>query len=618
MREVKASNQLLDAVLQQADDERAAADEDDIHHPTANDTEPESASSRGFNQPRAKRSPSFKFALAACLVLLVGIVGISLAMPVLSGPNSTFVGKGGTSPFAVQAYGAMDDTLLPSGSQGALFFNCETETQRMIPVQADEYANEGFYSGCVFSVESSEKEITRIQANVSKGELYRVTSKVFSRESDPEFAREANGWKWYKIGQGDYLKKYDYVAGVPYYGTIHEGEENVGKDRNDPSRTSKVNLYQRLGATIDTDVVSEPETDMSNYAFGLWTNEPFDMMAYDPDNPDNYYPDANINRALDTLDGAQLTVTVTFADGTCATQVIDLHAADFKANIITTADGINHVEELVPEIIEVPERTLNQVIEDRNNGFASIHTLYGLVNETNEEPFPCGEASYPYLDTPLTQPRQLDPPPEPTNEQRAAASSLPPGPFIPRENLSEFGTSYDDGNGTVTTFDSVERLETLPEGMGIADLIVYYEGSGGQYDADTNTIVVSDGYTIASDGKLSDGYSYVLFTMTLTNTSGEESGKFLGNGVFATLEKEGDGYRANHINMHGPLWRSDHVGETWRSDYYFHTMAPGETHQFSVLNVVPNETLNNPSLVFVYAGLAGEPEGKAIQVGALQ
>lgn len=618
MREVKASNQLLDAVLQQADDERAAADEDDAHHPTTNGTEPESASSRSFNQPRAKRSPSFKFALAACLVLLVGIVGISLAMPVLSGSNTAFVGKGGASPFAVQAYGAMDDTLLPSGSQGALFFNCETETQRMVPVQADQYANEGFYSGCVFSVESSEKEITRIQANVSKGELYRVTSKVFSRESDPEFAREANGWKWYKIGQGDYLKKYDYVAGVPYYGTIHEGEENLGKDRNDPSRTSKVNLYQRLGPTIDTDVVSEPETDLCNYAFGLWTNEPFDMVAYDPDNPDNYYPDANINRALDTLDGAQLTVTVTFADGTSATQVIDLHAADFKANIITTADGINHVEELVPEIIEVPERTLDQIIEDRNNGFASIHTLYGLVNKTNEEPFPCGEASYPYLDTPLTQPRQLDPPPEPTNEQRAAASSQPPGPFIPRENLSEFGTSYDDGNGMATTFDSIEGRNTLPEGVELTDLHKYYEGSGGKFNPDTGTIETGFGYTIASDGTLSPGFSYVLLTKTITNTSNEELDAYVAHGIFITLKEDNEGYQSTYASTDEPLWRSGHEGEPWESHINFHMMAPGETREFSLLYVLPDDVLNSPNLAFAYAGLAGEPEGKAIRVGALK
>lgn len=611
MQDVKASDLLLDSVLRRADAERQAT------RANARATSRATSSRKAQVHPRARHTKGRAgvFALAACLAVLAGIVGVTLLAPALSGPSKTLVGTGGDSPFVVKAYGSVDDTLLPTGSQGTLFFNCETETQRLIPYETDDYANEGFYTGCVFNVESPDKEIVRIQANVSKGELYRVTSKVYSRESDPEFAEEANLWKSTKIGQGEYLNKYDYVAHVLFYGAINEDDENANKDRNDPSHTAKVNLYQRLGATIDTDVISTPEESMESYSFGLWTNESFDMENPDPNS--DYDSEKKLNAALDTLNGAQLTVTVTFTDGTQATQVIDLHAADFKANVITVANGMNKVLELVPEIVEAPNyETGTARVADENNGIAYIHTLYGLVNATNEDPFPCGEATHPYLETPLTQPRQLDPPPEPTAEERANASALPPGPYIPKANLTDWGTSYDDGNGTVTTFDRIERLDALPEGLEIADLIKYYHGSGGEYNADTNMIETGRGYSIAADGTLSPGFSYVMLTKTITNTSNEERDIFLTEGDFVTLEEDGDGYHSSLAFIDGALWRSDHDGEPWDSHIYFQMMSPGQTQEFSLLYVLPDEALTS-NLAYAYTGLGGQPEGKAIHIGSL-
>ena len=306
----------------------------------------------------------------------------------------------------------------------------------MIP-RGDDYANEGFYTGCVFSVEGD--NIARVQANVSRGELYRVMSKVWSRESDPEFVKEVSSWKPYKIGQGELLGKYDYVAGVLYYGTIEPGDENVGKDRNDPSRTGKSNLYQRLGSTVDTSAMDAPEASASEYRFGLWTNEPFDAVENDRGELDGL---ASMNAALDTLDGAQLTITVTFTDGRTATQVVDLHAADFKANIIETADGVNHVLELVPQITTEAKNTTDEFWEAYNQGIASIHTLYGTVASETDEPFPCGEASYPFLTEPLTQPRRLEPPPEtsPDGVAPSSKSSVPPGPTIERDNVTDLAS----------------------------------------------------------------------------------------------------------------------------------------------------------------------------------
>lgn len=622
MQEVRTSDRLRDEVLKKAAAERRAAGATGKvpvgSGAACNNARPRAgaaASSHGeparkpSARPRAKRPAIRRLALAACLAALAAVVGISLAWP--QGSGSLPAGISPTA-FAVKAYGAVDDTLFPTGSNGTIVFNCETETQRMIPPEGDDYANEGFYTGCVFSVEGD--NIARVQANVSRGELYRVTSKVWSRESDPEFVKEVSSWKPYKIGQGELLGKYDYVAGVLYYGTIEPGDENVGKDRNDPSRTGKSNLYQRLGSTVDTSVMDEPEASASEYRFGLWTNEPFDAVENDRGEFDGL---ASMNAALDTLDGAQLTITVTFTDGRTATQVVDLHAADFKANIVETADGVNHVLELVPQITTEAKKTTDEFWEAYKQGIASIHTLYGTVASETDEPFPCGEASYPFLTEPLTQPRELEPPPETSPD--GDASATPPGPTIERDNVTDLASlePYHEAN-TTTTFERVERLDGLPQGVAVEDLILYYEGSGGQRDEETGSIDVRGEFSIAADGALSPGFSYVLLTKTVTNNSDEQSDVYLTGGFFATLRPNDDGtFSANTGASFEPIWRSGHEGPTWESMYYFQMMEPGETREVSILSVVSDEMLTDSGFSFVYYGHSDMPGVLAFRIGAL-
>lgn len=622
MQEVRTSDRLRDEVLKKAAAERRAAGATGKvpvgSGAACNNARPRAgaaASSHGeparkpSARPRAKRPAIRRLALAACLAALAAVVGISLAWP--QGSGSLPAGISPTA-FAVKAYGAVDDTLFPTGSNGTIVFNCETETQRMIPPEGDDYANEGFYTGCVFSVEGD--NIARVQANVSRGELYRVTSKVWSRESDPEFVKEVSSWKPYKIGQGELLGKYDYVAGVLYYGTIEPGDENVGKDRNDPSRTGKSNLYQRLGSTVDTSVMDEPEASASEYRFGLWTNEPFDAVENDRGEFDGL---ASMNAALDTLDGAQLTITVTFTDGRTATQVVDLHAADFKANIVETADGVNHVLELVPQITTEAKKTTDEFWEAYKQGIASIHTLYGTVASETDEPFPCGEASYPFLTEPLTQPRELEPPPETSPD--GDASATPPGPTIERDNVTDLASlqPYHEAN-TTTTFERVERLDGLPEGVAVEDLILYYEGSGGRRDEETGTISVRGMFSITADGTLSPGFSYVLLTKTVTNNSSEQSDVFLTQGFFVTLQPDGnDHYTSGRDMLSEAIWRSDHEGPAWESHYYFQMMEPGETREVSVLYVISDEMLTDPEFSFVYYGHEDMPDVLAFRIGAL-
>ncbi len=604
MRQVNVSDPLLERVLEQANQERRVARE---------------AGSR-----RSPKRPSrLKLAAAACLAAALMVTGLTLAWPSLS----PLGGADASSSFTLKAYGGIDDALLPDGSQGMIAFNCETETQRFVSPNPDEYANEGFYTGCVFRVEG--EGIARIQANVSRGELYRVTSEEFTAQSNPALAQEVDSWKPTKRGQGELLGAYDHVAGVLFHEAVNPDDENADKLRGDPSMARKVNLYQRLGATVDTDANAGTATDatLDEYAFGLWTNEPFD--AVDPSDP-AVDPDANLDAALDTLDGAQLTVTVTFHDGRCETQVIDLHAADFKANLVTVANGMNKMLELVPQIVAESDEEYRALAASGEGDAALIHTLYGLVAEENDGAFPCGEASHPELVEPLTKPQVIEAPPQPVD---AGDIDTTRGPDLPKDAVGELGTPFPgvgnvldaDGNrldraDVVRTYERIERLDALPEGAAITDMLRYYE-AGGRYDPTLDHIDNErGGYSIAADGTLTDGFSYVLLTQTVVNESDQAAEAYLGSGYFATLEAkadDGDAYLTRLATAGDKmLWRSGHEEPGWDTHFLFQVMQPGETREFAMLFVVPDEALADPDLAFVYYDDEAGRE-KAVRVGAV-
>lgn len=633
MREVKASERLLDSVRQEADAARSAVQQAEESQTTCDASQqasdprpvrnttakiPHAPQRTRIVHPRKTKQPArFKFAMAACLAALALVVGISLTLP-----NLNIFGPGGGSTFTIKAYGAVDDTLFPTGSNDIIAFNCETETQRFVSPDPETYENEGFYTGCVFSVEG--ENITRIQANTSRGELYRVTSEVLSMESDPQLSKEANEWKQTKIGQGELLGAYDYVASVSFFESISADDENVGKMRGDPSTLRKLNLYQRLGATVDTAAnMAQSEENPKSYTFGIWTNEPLDPI--DVSGPESD-PDANLNAALDTLDGAQLTVTVTFKDGTCATQVIDLKAADFKANVITAADGMSKLLELVPQMVDVSDKTVKEKRADFDQGIASIHTLYGTISQENDQPFPCGEASYPNLTEPLTKPVEIKPPEESHEVARSESIAKPtvnPKYLTELENTPVYveeetwGQSQLIWIGTETKFERAERLTQLPEGVTLSDLSSYYPESW--YDPSLDHIDLSEPgrtpCTIFADGTLTPGYSFVLITKLVTNTSDQSGEAFIVDGAPATVEQETDAGGWHPFTMQGrsdPIWRSNHEAPGWDKHVWFQAFEPGETKEISVLYLVPDETLASPDFAFFYSEW-----DKAFRIGAL-
>lgn len=196
-----------------------------------------------------RKTPRHRWCIAAAACVLATALVFGL-LPTINGG-----GDGETSEipgFTIRAYATEADTFIESDSDGNIYFNRDGTAGFL----ADDYSNAGFFTGCLFRVEG--EGIVRIQANISTGELYRLTYNEFVKSDDPNRWDEALNWKQTKRGSGTYYSAYDYVA--PMWSGTPE-------NRNDPDKTVQVRLSKRLGATID-----RPYSE--NSYFELWTNEP--------------------------------------------------------------------------------------------------------------------------------------------------------------------------------------------------------------------------------------------------------------------------------------------------------------------------------------------------------
>ena len=553
------------------------------------------------------------------------------------------------APFIVQAYGSDGEALLPSGDQnGRIVFDVEAETQRIVDPDAASYVDSGFYTGCVFGVQG--EDVVRVQANISKGELYRMTSVQYTPRSDPELAQAVASWKPTSIGEEGPLQRYDAVRGAVYPEDADAVDENAGRVRGDPEMVCDVRLYQRLGQTIDIAQEAEPETPLSSYRFGLWTNIPFD--ALDPDQalaetpPDMQAYDRagwyNLDAALDTLDGAVLTVTVTFSDGSCATQEIALHAADMEAQAVETADGRGHAYEVLPRVVaDGPRASADDIVDGDEyirllaDGSSVLHTLYGTLTATGDGAFPCGEATHPELERPLTKAQDA------FAGETAAASGEPALPRIADADIWELGDAYktallgipsedaqaivdEDGSqrlsgafriedGASVTVTGARRLDALPAGVSLQDMVAWYD-AGGLYDSALDHITdESEGFTIAADGSLTPGFSYVAVDIVAAN-QGDAAGEAMvcwGDGAFAILGDEVDSEGCRTFDLASPsggafLWRSGHDAPGWDAHVLFAELEPGVPRAFTLLYVLPDAALADEGLCLRFEGCPRE------------
>ncbi|WP_139651465.1 hypothetical protein [Raoultibacter phocaeensis] len=520
----------------------------------------------GSSNPSKRRSPLGRFALPAAACLVVAALAVGLAAFSSSGG---LLGPGNATPdFAVQAYAADRDSILEMGTDNQIIFSRNAD-MTLAGSKEDYLHSEGCYTGCLFRVEG--EDITRIQASVSTGMLYRQTTETVTAGEDPERLSELAGWKPTARGLGEYYSGYDEVS-------IIGSPDSLAKD--DPDKQWLVSLTKKLGSTIDV-----PVTDDDEYSFGFWTNEDYGdaegMNAFDV--------------IIDLFDGATLTITATFADGHTTTQVIELHAADVKASFGQDENGFYQIE-LTPEIVD--PAGLEQYAD-------YVHPLYGTVKSTSHEPFPGSLENANEFENVVSEPLGF--------ERQPVLRPLGDDAVIDEKNIRSASESMPFSLDAGTSFSlsdvrMLERSTALPDGLTLGDLRTDMQS----WEYFNRVVSQIDGYTIDENGTIaaqSEGFSWVVMEGTVENT-GDTATELTGDGGFygeyaVITDDEG------HVST--ALFRSFALvnGEGWSGlapgRYRDFTLEPGESATVRWLAIVPDAALDDPSL-FLLGGAFDDPD----------
>lgn len=302
----------------------------------------------------------------------------------------------------------------------------------------------------------------------------------------------------------------------------------------------------------------------------------------------------------DLFEGAQLTVTATFNDGHTTTQIIELHAANFKATSITENSAIKI--QLTPEIIETTSG---------EEGVDYVHTLYGEVIETTNRTFPGSlENTNEFADTvgpaatisgrpALEEMRREDGSVLTIDDSGIHASSEPLSIFNHPSLLSDFSV--------------LERSKSIPASLTLQDIKNgMTDGTPGNYDWTYFNQIVSqvDGYQLDENGVPSEGYSWVMLQGDITNTSKSRDDLTCDGGFYGTIAiKDQDNKLYSILSrsfkiINGTGWDASTPSGT----YYDVALAPNETLTVRWLAIVPDYILDDPNLLFVTSYYGENPQ----------
>ncbi|WP_172136972.1 hypothetical protein [Adlercreutzia sp. ZJ473] len=427
-------------------------------------------------QPAPRRMKRAGLAVAACVIALLLAFGTLPA--VLSGNSPA------EPQFAVKAYADALDEVIEPNDAGLVVFPYDTKIG--FQDTSAEGTEEGTYTGALFTVEG--ESITRVQATLSEGELYRYSFDRFTLGDEPEKARELLSWKPTKRGTGTYYADYDYVISAAVDDDLSHA---------DPDKQMQARLIKRLGPTVDLAV-----SDSEPLYLGLWLDEAsagaggmFDVSA---------------------LEGATLTVTAQFDDGTFQTQTIDLHVGWFACERAAFDEG--SAADLVPVGEPLDEAVLSE-------GADACRTLYGITSGIANTPHPYPldtaneHAGAPVDALPLESVLSYRGTLEPADYTAGDGQVRAAGEHVDialAESLSGAGEAQPLEVGLI----SAETLSTLPASYDLR-ASTQVAGMGGDLDYFNVCRRVTHGFTVGEDGSLSEEFSYVVVRLDVTNASGE-------------------------------------------------------------------------------------------------
>lgn len=578
-RQVTASSDLKQKTLAEA--QRAARSADAASsQPTRPSAKQPHRRTDGRSAPTGGATIARRWGLpaAACLVAAAIVAGgVPVFMGALNADDPAPISMSDAqlaSGFAVRAYAADGSSMLELGSDGTVVFGRRAPSYGI----SDQYDVEGAFTGCTFRIEG--EGVARVQMNVTKGVLYRSDIEQFRRGDEPEKWQELLTTKPTNRGMGEFYGAYDEAYPLMI--------SNDGA-KDDPDAIVGAELNKLLGSTIDVSAEDDPGIATGETSFGLWTNEGGAPAAAAAD------PYAPI---IDQFDGQKLTVTVTFEDGHSSTQVIELHAADFRVEHVSATET-----EMIPEIVDPAQLD--------ETGY-SLRSLYGTVIEANKEAFPL----------PLDNANDRVDEVLPAYTLSRQDQTRPTGTVLGEDALLGEGTTiettYRSEVGGIASYapltfgyPSVELLSAPPDGKTLGDFnsVIYgWFGSTAYVNKCSNEVF---GYGFNEDGTLtSDDFTYVAATFDVTNTGDETVevrptvlGEFAildGDGIMATTST---GYDLDFTTSDNalPCDEPQHVG-----------IAAGDTVQFTILRVLSNDLADDDSLLFVPANVADDGTGAVV------
>lgn len=511
-------------------------------------------------------------AVACLIAVTLAVTGIPVIISSLreDSPASTAIALDDAAArcgFSIRAYASDGSEVVSPGEGTMIVFD------RDWPASASDDLQDlgSVFTGCLFRIEG--EGIARVQMNVSGGELYRQDTERFTQSEDPARWQEATNWKELKRGMGEYYGGYDVVYPL-------SDLSNSDIPITSPDKPLRVNLMKRYGATVDLSAAENPGIATGETSFGLLaTPQAQDDTAANP-----------LDAAVDQFESQRLTVTVTFEDGSTATQVIELHAANFRAE----HNGNDLI--VTSEIIDP---------NNSNDPAYSERSVYGIIIATDDHPFPL-----------------------PLDKANEYASEIMPKPTLNRRPDTGLMTGESEGERIDVTLD---RSALLSEGDTLKVISPADIGEAAEFVIGCPTVIRSDrpldgkmfadlkgvvtgfrgdaayanqcsqqvfGYGFNDDATLTNGdYSYLTASFDITNTSNADT-VVRSLGHYAIFE----GGEEGHISV---------VHTSYDLDYTVSAnalpgngagnfaIAAGDTVRLTILRVLPNYITDNPDLLFV-------------------
>lgn len=516
----------------------------------------------------SRRKTRFRkpYAIAACFVagaLIVGGVGYAVAAAGGAIPSPQSATQAGAHGFTVRAWASDGGTILPT-EDGQIVFD-RTHSQWTQTGEA-----EGYFTGCTFTVEG--EGISRVQANVSAGELYRQDIVEISQANDPIAFNRAVNWDDRFRGLDGTLSSSDSVIVVKW-----DAEEGRDLNGEGPRSNQEIQaaLLKRYGSVIDLALADAPGIADGTTCFGLFN------------------PDAESD-PLSLFDGAALTVTATFEDGSTSTQVITLHEAMFRVEprYADNSTYFDMTSEITSRIVDANLVKTHAVTPVENTGGTySLASVYGEIASITSDPFPnsdetANEFARTLMPNSVDEDVGLVDETEPIEKSTNDLVTMEPNDAVAAQKIAMSSDKYGNPDVSLIDCDSVVvHAPTVvfgnepPLGRAKSEY-AYLGGFGGDSSYADKWLKQRFGMTFNDDGTLAtDGFTFATITVDVENTGSADEDFVGGREDLATLVVVGDDGDVSRISRTS-YDLVEEVAAPSRADDYVGTLytAPARSH----------------------------------------